>query len=143
MDNIKLSLSIILPGGVMYSREESLKELKKVKKNKYGKPIKKDGEIQYTTEVVEDFNRHDSFIVKVKDDRGKEVPITVLTRSTKPARQVINMSEEAYNYMISRETPAGFFGNWNSMSQAQKLKWHCFNIAHQLGGYLDSYQVMD
>lgn len=143
MDNIKLSLCIILPGGVMYSKAEVLKPLDKVKRNKYGKIIKRNGKPVYTTEYVEDFTKHNSFTLKITDENNKEVPITVLVRSTKPAKQVLNLTQEAYDYMISREQPYGFKGNWNALNIQQKLKWHCFNIAQQLGGYCESFQVMD
>ena len=143
MIDVKLSLSIILPGGVMFSREESLKPLKKPVKNNKGKILKKKGETVYKTVLVPSFEKNDSFKLKLKD-AGKEVETTVFVRKCKPAKQVINICEEAYEHMISStEVPYGYKGNWKTLSKNQKIKWHCERIAASLGGTFDSFQVLD
>ena len=138
MDNIKLSLSVILPGSVMFSTEESVKPLKKQYKTKRGKTF-------YKTVLVPDYDKHDSFTLKVMEGK-REVPLEVFMRKTKAAKQVINMTQEAYDYYVSSEAPYGFLGGakaWNKLSRDQKLKWHCINIAKQLGGWVESFQVID
>lgn len=142
MDNIKLSLSIILPGSVMWSKEESLKQLEKTVFTKSGKPLKKKGQVVKKLQLVPDFDKHDSFVLRVTEN-GKEVPLKVFVRSCKPAKQVINITQDGYDYMVSNEKPYDFRGNWNGLSINQKLKWHCINIAKGIGGIVESFQVME
>lgn len=144
MTDIKVSLSIILPGSVMFSQQESLKELQKPVRNNKGKILKKKGQPVMKTMLVPDFAKNNSFSMKVNDGREEE-EITVFVRKTKPARQVINLSEEAYNYMISKDAPYGYRGKtmWSALSKAKKVKWHCIQIAAQLGGTFDTFQVLD
>lgn len=117
--NIKISLSIILPGSVMFSKEASFKNANII-------PA-----------------RHDKEFLKVKDERGHFETITVNTRKCIPAKQVINMTEQAYNYFISEEKPRSYKGDWRKMSEEAKLNWHMNNIAKSLGGELDDYKVLD
>lgn len=143
MDNIKLSLSIVLPGRTLWSREESLKPLLKVQFNKNGKPIKdKDGNVVRKEKLCEDYAKHDSFTVEASDGKTTE-SIKVLTRKCKPAKQVINLTQEAYDEMVSNTKPYGFKGNWQQLSRNQKLKWHCDQIASSIGGTVENFQVME
>ena len=143
MTNIKLSLSILLPGSTMFSEEESSKQLTKPVKNKSGKVVRKKGKVLTTTITVPDFDKHDSFTLRLEQKGKAPEQIRVFTRKSKPARQVINMSDEAYQYMISKEQPAEFKGTWNSLTIYQKLLWHCNRIAASLGGTVEDFQVLD
>lgn len=143
MDNIKLSLSIILPGSVMWSREESLKPLMKVQFNKNGKPIKdKAGNVVRKEELCEDYSKHESSSITLSDGKHEET-VKILTRKCKPAKQVINLTQEAYDEMVNNTKPYGFKGNWQQLSRNQKLKWHCDQIAASLGGTVENFQVME
>lgn len=143
MDNIKLSLSIVLPGRTLWSREESLKPLMKVQFNKNGKPIKdKAGNVVRKEELCEDYSKHESISVTLQNGRQEET-IKVLVRKCKPAKQVINLTQEAYDEMVSNTKPYGFKGNWQQLSRNQKLKWHCDQIAASLGGTVENFQVME
>lgn len=138
MDNIKLSLSVLLPGSTMFSTAEVVKPLKKQFKTKKGKSF-------YKTVLVPDIDKHDAFTIKVTEGK-KEIPLTVFIRKTKAARQVINMSEDAYNYFISKEVPIGFQGGssaWNKLTTIQKVRWHCNRIAQNMNGWVESFQVME
>lgn len=143
MTNIKLSLSILLPGSTMFSEEESSKQLTKPVKNKSGKVVRKKGKVLTKTCTVPDFDKHDSFTLRLEQKGKAPEQIRVFTRKSKPARQVINMSEEAYQYMISKEQPAEFKGTWNSLTIYQKLLWHCNRVAATLGGTVEDFQVLD
>ena len=143
MTSTKLSLSILLPGSTMFSEEESSKQLIKPVKNKSGKVVRKKGKVLTTTITVPDFDKHDSFTLRVEQKGKTPEQIRVFTRKSRPARQVINMSEEAYQYMISKEQPAEFKGTWNSLTIYQKLLWHCNRIAASLGGTVENFQVLD
>lgn len=124
MSNIKVNLSILLPGGTMLSVEESTRKTK-------------------SGDVVMDPNKHDKFELRL-NDRGKEAPITVYTRKTKKAKQVIHLCEEAYNYMTSAsEIPYAYKGVWRGLKPHERLTWHCNRIAEQLGGTVASIQVLE
>lgn len=118
----------------------------KVQFNKNGKPIKdKDGNVVRKEELCEDYAKHDSFTVEASDGKTTEL-IKVLTRKCKPAKQVINLTQEAYDQMISSSKPYGYKGTnkaWEQLSKNQKIKWHCDQIAGDLGGTVENFQVMD
>lgn len=134
MTNVKVSLSILLPGSTMFSKEESLKQLTRPAKDKKN---------VLETVTVHDFDKHDKLTLSL-NDRGKTTTTTILTRKSKNAKQVINLSEEAYNYMTSKnEIPAEFKGAWSALTPTQRLKWHCDRIAMTLGGIVEGFQVLD
>lgn len=164
MYNTKLSLTVTLPGSVMVSKLESLKQLKKPVLNQYGKPVYRNGKPAYKVETVDDYDKCDRNFIKIWDkDHKKSETLEYCTRKSVPARQVINMGEEAYNYMISDSYPEGFipphdfipnkslvkkgFGRiqqaWMLLSPEARLLWHCNNIAQELGGTVESYKVFD
>lgn len=152
MTDIKLSLSIILPGGVMYSQQEALKKLRKPVRNKKGKIVKKQGKAVLCDVWVPDFAKNDvtEMTLRTSSEENPNVPqdtkLTVYTRKSKPAKQVINMTQEAYDNMLSKEAPynyRGEFGLWKTLSKNQKIKWHCMQIAKSVGGEFDSFQVLD
>ena len=119
----------------MYSTEESVKQLKKQVTAKNGKT--------FTKEVtVPDFEKNIRETVEYKE-AGKSITKDVFIRKTKPVKQVINLSEEAYEYMISSSYPYGFKGSWDKLSRIQKVRWHCLQIAEGLGGKLISFHILD
>lgn len=142
MTDVKVSLTIILPGRQMVSKEESLKSLNKVVTNSKGKAIKKNGKLMTEEQLVPDFKKNTLTTLKVKD--GKEFKtLKVYTRKCVPAKQVINLTEEAYKHMTSNFIPSEYKGIWSSLSPNQRLKWHCEQIAQLLGGVVDSFQILD
>ena len=142
MSEIKLSLSIELQGSKMFSKEECLKTTHKVveKKTKGGKMYKKSIKV-----LIEDENKMDKNTLRVSDEKGKNTEIvTFFTRKSRPALQSINLGENAYNYMISSETPTWVKPkDWERMSKKERLKNHLTRIAEGLGGKLVSYKVFD
>ena len=122
MNETKLTANIELPGSIMFGKEACQKSPKEYTK--------------YNCLIVEDKVKEGK---KVKVKREK---IQFFTRKSIPALQVINMSEEAYQYMISNEVPS--FSNrstWMKMSKEQRLVAHLNEIAAYLGGKLASYCV--
>lgn len=78
----------------------------------------------------------------VLDSRAnKNVPKNILKVKSKSAKQVINITKEAYDYFISNEKPYGFKGSWDKQSINQKINWHANRIAQYLGGSLESFQI--
>lgn len=125
MNDVKVSLSIILQGGVMYSQEQA----KALEKEKVG-------------------TGYDTFNIRVegkKSDGKKDVQtITVKTRKNKPASQSLNLSMDAYNYMVSNEAP--YFvkpRDWERLTKKQRLEAHLKRIVEELGGVSFTYAVLD
>lgn len=125
MNEIKVSLSITLQGGVMYSQEQA----KALEEEKVG-------------------TGYDTFNMRVegkKSDGRKDVQtITVKTRKSKPASQSLNLSMDAYNYMVSNEAP--YFvkpRDWERLTKKQRLEAHLKRIVEELGGVSFTYAVLD
>lgn len=163
MYNIKMSLVIELPGSKMLSKQECLKQLKKpVLSKRTGKQLYKNGKPVFKTEIVDDFDKCNKHIIKVYDNVRKEYQlIHYFTRKSVPARQSINMSYEAYEYMTGNNFPEGYqaphdfmpnktllkkgFGRtqqaWMSLSENEKLMWHFNRIASDKHGKVVDYIV--
>lgn len=141
-NEIKVSLNIILQGRVMLSKDECLKTTQKEiikKNNKTGKSYKK-----IINEVVEDLSKMDKSTIKVSENGRNNEVLTIYTRKCKPATQSINLSKDAYDYMVSKECPEwSKVSIWNQMSKKAKLEAHLKRIAEHLGGKLESYQIFE
>lgn len=125
MNEIKVSLSVVLQGSIMYSQEQA----KALEKEKEG-------------------TGYDTFSMRVegkKSDGKKDVQtITVKTRKNKPASQSLNLSMDAYNYMVSSEAP--YFvkpRDWERLTKKQRLEAHLKRIVEELGGVSFTYAVLD
>lgn len=124
-NEIKVSLSVTLQGSVMLSQEQA----KALEKEKEG-------------------TGYDTFNIRVegkKSDGKKDVQtITVKTRKNKPASQSLNLSMDAYNYMVSNEAP--YFvkpRDWERLTKKQRLEAHLKRIVEELGGVSFTYAVLD
>lgn len=125
MIDVKVNLTIALQGSTMISKEESLR---------YSKQL---------GQYVPDYEKHDHFTIEVNSSKSKGTEILkVMTRKTKPARQVIQLSEDTYKYMIGSTSPYGAEG-WSNKSAKQRLYWHANQIAEALGGTLESLTIID
>lgn len=124
MNEIKVSLSITLQGGVMYSQEQA----KALEKEKVG-------------------TGYDTFNMRVeglKDGKKDAETITVKTRKCKPAGQSLNLSMDAYDYMTGKEAP--YFvkaKDWERLTKKQRLEAHLKRICEELGGVSFTYTVHD
>lgn len=143
MSEIKLSLSITLLGRVMLSKDECLKTTHKVieKKTKAGKIYKKTIEVK-----VEDWDKMEKHTMRVTDTNGFNPEIiTFHTRKCKPATQSLNMSKEAYEYMIDKDSCPSWSkpGKWAAMSKKERLEAHLQKTVEHLGGTSYTYQVFE
>lgn len=124
MNDVKVSLSIILQGGVMYSQEQA----KALEEEKVG-------------------TGYDTFNMRVeglKNGKKDAETITVKTRKCKSAGQSLNLSMDAYEYMIGKEAP--FFvkpRDWEKLTKKQRLEAHLKRICEELGGVSFTYAVLD
>ena len=122
MNVIKLTANFELPGSTMFGKEACQKSPKEY--------------TEYNCLIVEDRVKEGK---KIKVKREK---LQFFTRKSIPALQVINMSEEAYQYMISNEVPSFSTKSvWNKMTKEQRLVAHLNETAAYLGGKLIDYTV--
>lgn len=124
MNEIKVSLSITLQGGVMYSQEQA----KALEKEKAGTG----------------YNTFNMKIESLKDGKKDAETITVKTRKCKPAGQSLNLSMDAYDYMTGKEAP--YFvkaRDWKKLTKKQRLEAHLKRIVEELGGVSFTYAVLD
>lgn len=123
MSTTKLSLTILVPGATMTSKEKSLKNFKT--KNE---------------EIIPEF--HDNIRISLRDGTQEKI-YNIKVRKSIPAKQVINISEEAYDYFVSNERPDKYReNNWSNLNKNAKIWWHCNQIAASLGGIVDSFEVL-
>lgn len=143
MSTTKIRLSIVLPGSTLLSQEETCKLQNVVVKTESGHPKVKDGKVVTESVLVPDKSKFNHFEIKVMD-RGKPEVLKVSTRKTKPATQVISLSEEAYEEFTNPDiTPYKYKGVWKSITKNQRVQWHCQQIAEALGGKLDSFVILE
>ena len=123
-NEIKVSLSVTLQGSVMLSQEQA----KALEEEKVG-------------------TGYDAFSMRVEGrEKGKKdtETITVKTRKCKPAGQSLNLSMDAYEYMIGEEAP--YFvkpRDWERLTKKQRLEAHLKRIAEGLGGVSFTYAILD
>ena len=127
----KLSLILVLPGSIMVSQQMA-----------ENKPE------ELTEEHKMLFKSY-----KSKKDKSPEV-ITFRTRKSIPARQVLQMSKEAYKAMLEEPTSPKYskivakvkgkpIRVWDTMSEDARIKKHCELIAHDMGAIDFSYNILD
>lgn len=126
MSEIKARLSMEVPGATMLSSQDC------------EKMSKKDAYNQFTLTVEQ------------KVQNGKKVVtekklLHINTRKSRPARQSISISKEAYNYMTdAKEIPSPRLAKtWSSMTASQRLKYHLSLIAENFGATSFSYEILD
>lgn len=124
MNEIKVSLSITLQGGVMYSQEQA----KALEKEKAGTG----------------YNTFNMKIESLEDGKKDAKTITVKTRKCKPAGQSLNLSMDAYDYMTGKEAPYFMKAkDWERLTKKQRLEAHLKRIVEELGGVSFTYAVLD
>lgn len=134
---IKVSLTIGLPGAIMWSKEKCLKTIKETITTKNGRK-------RTVTKVVEDWDKMEKHTMRVTDKDGTNPEIiTFHTRKCKPATQSLNMSKEAYEYMIDKNSCPSWSkpNKWAAMSEKERLEAHLQKTVEHLGGISYTYQV--
>lgn len=126
MSDIKIRLSLVIPGATMLSSQDC------------EKMSKKDAYDQHTLSIV-------STKKEGKKIKKQRETLLIHTRKTIPARQAISISQEAYDYMVnSKEIPSAKLARkWGHMSNKEKLKYHFDLIAESLGAISYSYEILD
>lgn len=100
MDNIKISASFTIPGSVMYTEKDS-----------QGEPV-----------------HYKNVSFNVSNKRGKQELLKMKLSKCKPCKQVINMTEDAYNSMLNippKNTSPVF---WKRLPVTQRISEHLKDI---------------
>lgn len=122
MNEIKLSVSITLPGSVMFTQAEA-KQLEKVKEG-----------MGYTTAVV-----------RVTNKKGKHETHQIKVRNCHPAVQTMKLTKEAYFYMRSLDScPSSITPKvWRTLSPSNRLKVHLDLMRQHFGGISYTYKIFE
>lgn len=93
---------------------------------------------------------HTILVVEQQVRKGKKLvtekeTLHINTRKSKPVRQCISISKEAYSSMTdAKEIPsARLLKTWGNMTAAQRLEYHLNLIAENFGATSFSYEVLD
>lgn len=126
MSEIKVRLSMTVPGAQMLSSQECEKNPKE---------------------------SYDITKLRVRNGRGKNSTelITVATRKNKTAKQSISITKEAYDYMVSDELASEIYSLlrkdpkhvWLKMTPKQRLEAHLSIIAESFNAIGFTYEVLD
>lgn len=121
MSEIKVNLSLTLPGGVLLSEQECSGNSKKKNES------------------------YDYFCMTVTDADGTKDTINVAVRRSKNVKQNIKLSKEAYDYMTDKAICPNpkLKKGWEKFTVNQRLKYHCEQIAEALGAIGFSFEVLD
>lgn len=146
MTETKVSLTVLVPGTIPFSKQLCFEnsEIEDIKT----------GEKRIVETPIEGMTDEHHFSLEFKDRKtGKPYKkwYTYHTRKCQPAKQVMNLCTEAYEYMISeKEVPSWFrtpgkspVTEWKALTPEARLKLHLDRIAGTLNGVVGDYQVMD
>lgn len=127
MNEIKLNLNIVLPGRTLLSVQECAENPKESYEHQ---------KIRVET-VKKDPKKKNKFIKSVEW-------IDIKVKKCRTASQSINMTKEAYDYMVSKECP--YFAkpkDWARMGKKARLEAHLEETCKALGGISYTYQVFE
>ena len=128
----KLSLTLVLPGSTMVSQQAA-----------ENKP--KESYEQHSLTLREFDKKSKKYVTKT---------YTYYTRKSVPARQVLKMSQEAYETMLETSTSPKYnkvvaiskgklIRVWDTMSEDARIRKHCELIAHDMGAIDFSFNVLE
>ena len=131
MSEIKVSVSITLPGSVMFTQAEA----EQLEKEKAGTGF--DTKSMIVKDKIWD--------KKLKKRVTKSERITCKCRKCKPASKTISLSKEAYDYMRSSGSVLKPFKpwQWKDLKPDERLELHIKRLCEALGGLSCTYKVFD
>lgn len=123
MNEIKVSVSIILRGSILLTQEEAETLEKEQPKSGFEKH----------TQVVEDPNGKDRQVIHYQ------------TRKCKTASQSVKLCKEAYLHMIDKGACPEWMkkNKWATMSKKERLESHLQRLTEHLGGISFTYKVFE
>lgn len=141
MSEIKVRLSLLVPGATMLSSQECEEKPKE----------------SYTQETIK-------LVYWTKKGKKKVEDITINLRKNRPAKQVICISKEAYDFMVnSSEIPNPKYAKkikvarktkgkgvkteimtvWANFTDKQRLEYHLADIAEAMNANGFSYEILE
>lgn len=135
MADIKVSLHILVPGARMYSKQQCFKNC------------------ETETDAIPGMTTQHNLRVMHTDKKTKKQYPKVYsfhTRNCKPAKQTVNLCQEAYDFMTSDFMPEWFRvpgqnpkNIWSQLHPEDRLRLHLERTAEHFGGTLESFEVLD
>lgn len=126
MAEIKLRLSMVVPGATMLSSQDCEKMSKK--------------------EAYD----HSTLVVEEKIKKGKKfvtdrTTLHISTRKSRPAMHNISINRDTYNYMVdAKEVPsAKMVKTWGKLSKNKRLEYHLSLIAEYFNALSFTYEILD
>lgn len=123
MNEIKVSVSIVLQGSILFTQEEA----ETLEKEQPGSGF------DSQTQVVKNLNGKGGKVVHYK------------TRKCRPACQSVKLCKEAYLYMIDRNSCPEWekTKKWATMSKKERLESHLKRLTEHFGGTSFSYKIFE
>ena len=123
MNEIKVSVSIVLQGSILFTQEEA----ETLEKEQSGSGF------DNQTQVVKNLNGKGGKVVHYK------------TRKCRPACQSVKLCKEAYLYMIDKNSCPEWekTKKWNSMSKKERLESHLKRLTEYFGGTSFTYKIFE
>ena len=123
MNEIKVSVSIVLQGSILFTQEEA----ETLEKEQSGSGF------DNQTQVVKNLNGKGGKVVHYK------------TRKCRPACQSVKLCKEAYLYMIDRNSCPEWekTKKWTTMSKKERLESHLKRLTEHFGGTSFSYKIFE
>lgn len=131
MNDVKLSVTIVLPGSTMISSQEC-------DKNPFENCIKDSFSL-----AVKRFDK------KTKKSFIKKETYVIYLRKSVPCKQVINMNSDAYENMTSITCPEWFtpalggINRWKKLSIKERLEYHLERLCSSFNGISYEYVVFN
>ena len=123
MNEIKVSVSIVLQGSILFTQEEA----ETLEKEQPGSGF------DNQTQVVKNLNGKGGKVVHYK------------TRKCRPACQSVKLCKEAYLYMIDKNSCPEWekTKKWATMSKKERLESHLKRLTEHFGGTSFSYKIFE
>lgn len=124
MNEIKVSVSIVLQGSTLFTQEEA--ETLEKEQPKSG------------------FEKHTQVVENPKNRKDRET-IHYQTRRCRPASQSVKLCKEAYLHMIDKSACPEWekMNKWATMSKKERLESHLQRLTEHLGGLSYTYKMFE
>lgn len=135
MNDIKVSVSIVLPGSTLFTQEKA----ETLEKEQPNSGFETKSQVINTPIPNSKKDRK-----KLKGDKVKKTTISYTIRKCKTAKQVLKLNKETYLAMVSSSCPEWIkIQRWNTMNRNQRLEAHIQRIMEDLQGISYSYQILN
>lgn len=137
MNDIKISVTMSIPGRQMYPEKECSKTIRK-------KTFVPETKKVFWKKICQ-YDLSKCYKQSIPVEKGTE-PIIIYPRKCVPAHQTLNMVKEAYDYFIEN-VPDSFKLKtkklYVKLNPEEKVKLHLIEICRSLGGNLESFHIFE